>query len=346
MMTNCSSPAVSSTGHLAPAALAAARITQPWISERFARIDDDAGGAWPAWCRRVRFWASCRWHAAALETPLGLLGDPRLAPLEKHDPWVALRALRPYLRSGLGARQRSAGLTAHLQWFADHIGALAVRQLCDGEQLPLLPEGEDSPLPGLGLRLLAAGGVGLSREGELALQLDWEGRRLMTLAFSVGELHGLTGTAPGALPGARAVVGAMQGVYGGGSVQHAMSQAALGLHATSLLVAGLQGLSAGWRLESALCISRESHIDARHASRRHHITLDYDAAWKAACGHRAGPYYWCLPAHPVLRPESEVEPSQQVLHRGRNALRQGICDSVRAHAAALLADSAPKPVQG
>ena len=210
----------------------------------------------------------------------------------------------------------------------------AIDRLYAGESIALLDTGFTA-VPGIGVSLSTA--CGLGREGELALHLEWQGQRAMSLAFSVLDARSVTGRAdPPHDPGPRAVIGTLQGARGGDAALRELSAAAQRLRPSALLVLAVQALSSAWGLAAPLGVAAESHVYAGYASRRRKVALDYDAAWQDAGAQRNSRHYWSLPAAPLLRPDAEVESRRRAQHRRRNTLRGQLLAAVHGEAVSLI----------
>ena len=319
-----------------PLAAAIPRVVTPalpipaspgWVRSQFRRTDDGAGGRLQTLRRGVKFWVRCLWSARALQLSAAGFRESRLDGVVEQRPELGLRPLRSYLRRGLGSVRRAQALREHFEWLSRELPRATIDRLYAGEAIALL--GADfGGVEGLGVSLSTA--CGLGREGELALHLDWQGRRAMSLAFSVLDASRvLAGGDPTLAAGPRIVVGTLQGSRGADAALREISAAAQRLRPSALLVLAVQALSAAWGLQAPLGVSAESHVYAGYASRRRKVALDYDAAWQDAGGARHGRHYYLLPAEPVLRPDAEVESKRRAQHRRRNTLRTHVVAAVR-----------------
>ncbi len=304
------------------AAGARPELTAGWIHRQFERTDDRAGGALQTLRRRLKFWCRCIWNSSALRTSLGSFNSPALSSVVAHEPTTQVRPLRSYLRRGLTAPQRALAVKAHFNWLSATLPEPVIAQLYGAGPRALLDAG--SPVNNLGLSLSRAAGLG--REGELALNLEWKGVRVMSLAFSVLDaalvMPAQDHANAGSLRGRRAVVGALQGTRGADIALRELSAACQRIRPSALLMVGLQAVSEAAGLQAPLCVATRSHVYASYMSLRRKANLDYDAAWREASAEQAGSHYWLLPARPLLRPDSEVESHRRAQHRRRNALRQ------------------------
>ena len=209
-----------------------------------------------------------------------------------------------------------------------------ITRLYGGESIALLAPGA-AAIAGLGVMLATASNLG--REGELALHLEWQGRRVMSLAFSVLDASRVLSSADAPhARGPRIVIGTLQGARAADAALRELSAAAQRLRPTALLVLAAQALAAAWGLGAPLGVAAESHVYAGYASRRRKVALDYDAAWQDAGALRTSRHYWSLPAAPVLRPDAEVESRRRAQHRRRNALRASLLAALRKQAALLM----------
>lgn len=305
-----------------------------WVSAQFQRTDDGAGGRLQTLRRGVKFWLRCWWSARALEMSTTAFRDSALDSIVETQPELALRPLRSYLRRGLGSVRRAQALREHFEWLSQRLPMATISRLYAGASIPLLGTGF-AAIPGLGVSLSTASGLG--REGELALHLEWHGRRAMSLAFSVLDAASVISDAdPAHGHGPRAVIGTLQGTRGGDAALRELSAAAQRLRPSALLVLAAQALSSAWGLGAPLGVAAESHVYAGYASRRRKVALDYDAAWRDAGALRNSRHYWSLPAAPVLRPDAVVESRRRAQHRRRNTLREALLAGVRAGSAALI----------
>jgi uncharacterized protein len=318
-----------------PAPAAAPRLSAEWVHAQFCRTDDGAGGRLQTLRRGFKFWVRCWWNERALAMSTAALSEGALDSITQTTPELALRPLRSYLRRGLGPMRRAQAVREHFGWLAQHVSTGLIERLYAGESVAVLGAC-DAVVAGLGVSL--AGASGLGREGEFALHLEWQGTRVMSLAFSVLDASRVVSAAdPVHAAGRRIVIGSLQGVRGAEAALREMSSAAQRLRPSALLVLAVQGLSAAWGLEAPLGVAAESHVYAGYASRRRKVAIDYDAAWQGADAERTGRHYWTLPPAPLLRPDTEVESRRRASHRRRNALRQSLLAAVRDRAELLMA---------
>lgn len=313
------------------------RPSASWVRSQFRRTDDGSGGRLQTLRRRLKFWWRCWWHAAPLRVSTRAFHASQLDSIVETEPALPLRPLRSYLRRGLDSARRARAVESHFTWLSAHFSRPCIDRLYTDETFPLLAGGFG--VEGLGLSLSCAAHLG--REGELAVHLEWQGERAMSMAFSVVDARlvvaGATLAAGLAPPsGARAVVGSIQGTRGADARLRELSAATQRLRPGALLVLALQGLSQAWGLQAPLGVATRSHVYAGYASRRRQVALDYDATWRDVGGVPLDRHYWALPERPVLRPDSEVESRRRAQHRRRNALRTGLLDAVQQSGHALL----------
>ena len=312
-----------------------APLSAGWVRTQFRRTDDGAGGPLQTLRRGVKFWVRCWWSSRALAMSTAAFRDSALDSIAETRPELALRPLRSYLRRGLGSVRRAQALREHFEWLSQCLPMTVIDRLYAGESIALLEPGA-SPVAGLGVSLSSASNLG--REGELALHLEWQGRRAMSLAFSVVDASRVLGAAdPAPARGPRIVIGTLQGTRGADTALRDLGAAAQRLRPSALLVLAAQALTAAWGLKAPLGVAAQSHVYAGYASCRRQVALDYDAAWRDAGAQRSSRHYWTLPASPVLRPDAEVESRRRAQHRRRNALRESLLESLRARASRLLA---------
>lgn len=309
-------------------------LTAGWVRAQFQSTDDGAGGRLQTLRRGVKFWVRCWWSSRALAMSTAAFRDRALDSIVETQPELALRPLRSYLRRGLGAVRRAQALREHFEWLSQNLPMATIDRLYDGESIALLETGFAAVE---GLRVTLSTAANLGREGELALHLEWQGRRVMALAFSVLDASRVVSgaDAPHAR-GPRLVIGTLQGARGADAALRELSAAAQRLRPSALLVMGAQALSAAWGLGAPLGVAAASHVYSGYASRRRQVALDYDAAWQDAGATRSGRHYWTLPAWPVLRPDAEVESRRRAQHRRRNLIREALLGAVRARAAAII----------
>ncbi len=314
------------------------RPSASWVRSQFRRTDDGSGGRLQTLRRGLKFWWRCWWNAAPLRISTRAFQVSQLDSIVDTEPALPLRPLRSYLRRGLDSSRRAHAVESHFAWLSSHFSRPWIDRLYTGETIPLLTGA--TGVPGLGLSLSCAAHLG--REGELAVHLEWQGERAMSMAFSVVDARLVVarstfaaGLAPPA--GARAVVGSIQGTRGAEARLRELSAATQRLRPGALLVLAVQGSSQAWGLQAPLGVATQSHVYAGYASRRRQVALDYDATWRDAGGVPLDRHYWALPARPLLRPDSEVESRRRAQHRRRNALRTGLLDAVQRSAHDLLA---------
>ena len=314
----------------------AAPLTANWVRTQFKRTDDGSGGRLQTLRRGLKFWWRCWWHAAPLRVSTRAFQDSCLDSIVDREPTLPLRPLRSYLRRGLDSGRRAQAVEAHFNWLTAHFPRPFIDQLYAGESAALLAG--TTLVEGLGLTLSRSAHLG--REGELALHLEWQGARVMSMAFSVIDAnlvvaHATRAGAGAPAPQPRVVIGAIQGATGAQVALRELSAAAQRLRPAALLVLAVQALSQAWGLAAPLAVASKSHVYAGYASRRRQVALDYDSHWRDAGGGLLDRHYWTLPAQPVLRPDSEVESRRRAQHRRRNQLRVGVLDAVSAASAGL-----------
>jgi uncharacterized protein VirK/YbjX len=291
------------------------------FDELFACTDDGSGGPWHTLRRRVKLRFRSWFHADAIRSTIAVFRDEQLQGLPCSEPGLLLKPLRSYLRRGLSPLQRAQAMHSHFSWLTERLPKSAIESLYQDRGL-ILSEGLPGAAPGASrLRIVLTRAGGWGREGELALHLEHEETRLMTLAFSVVERHLVFG---GNSSSHVLLVGVIQGRRGADSVVHAVSHDAERLRPHVLLVTALQGLAHGLGVDSLYGISASAHVYAGYRSRARRVGIDYDALWSEVGGTKAGSHYWALPAQPRLRHESEVPSKKRSQHRRRNALREAL----------------------
>ena len=291
------------------------------VDELFACTDDGSGGPWQTLRRRCKLRLRSWFHADAIQSTIAVFRDGQLQGLPRSEPGLLLKPLRSYLRRGLSPLQRAQAMRSHFSWLTQALPKSTIESLYEDRGL-VLSEGLPGAAPGAsGLRIVLTRAGGWGREGELALHLEHDEARLMTLAFSVVERHLVFGgsSSPHVL-----LSGAIQGRRGADRVLHAVSNDAERLRPHVLLVTALQGLARGLGVAGLYGVSASAHVYAGYRSRARHVGIDYDALWSEVGGTRAGSHYWALPAQPRLRDECEVPSKKRSQHRRRNALREAL----------------------
>lgn len=335
--TSGAAPAAGARALAGPGGLVRRIVAVPasarWVHTQFKRTDDGAGGGLQTLRRGLKFWLRCCWSSGALQLSTSAFRESALDSIAESCPELPLRPLRSYLRRGLGSERRALALQAHFEWLAQQLPMGVIDGLYAGRSIQLL-DADAPPLEGLGLSLSCAANLG--REGELALHLEWRGRTVMSLGFSVLDAKHVVGRYDAPLgPGARIVIGTLQGAREADADLRELSSAAQRLRPSALLVLAAQALTTAWGLAPPLGVAAGSHVYSGYASRRRKVELDYDTAWSEAGAQRSGHHYWTLPARPVLRPDAEVESRRRAQHRRRNALRESLLEAVRAEAVLL-----------
>lgn len=288
-------------------------------AELFARIDAGHGGPLQTFKRRVKFGLRHAWFRQQIQAQEQSFDDRGLGALLQEDGHLLVKAVRPYLWTGLNGGQRFEFQRLHFQWMVERFSPDCVQRFYAAPWVELASLSLDGHLMAVCLRPAR----GPSREGELEAVLTLDGQ-----VFKRSVITVLPAAAVGLQGGAVMVLGSMQGFK---ESKDLMKQATQLLERTpprSILLNALQGMARAWGLSAMVGVSDAGHVYAGYRSLSSRVGLSYDELWKEqGASQRAGTGLWVLPLEWQPRPEHEVESKKRSQLRRRNALRQQVVDA-------------------
>ena len=267
--------------------------------------------------RRTRFLARTLWYCQTSSRWYRFLDANATL---RRMPDLAEKLHRPYARSGLGANARLTALISHY------------RSCSDLRWTPLLGAIARGPVvlacwsdkTGTPLSLTLDRPHQFAKEGELVLNLERDGERLGTVAFSLRE------GGPHAID-----VGCLQGPAGeeGRQQVRELTRGCHGLRPKVLLIEALRAIGLVGGCETIVAVGSRHHI-YRSMRKRRSIAFDYDDFWRELGGSPRSDGDWQLPVITENRPIEEVPSRKRAEATRRRAL---VRDIQRQIAAALLA---------
>jgi len=294
----------------------------------FRLTDDGAGGRLQTLKRWLKFRVRCGLCAPQLRRIRASFQAHDLFDLFHQDVGLMLRPLRPYLWRSLKPDTRTDGLLAHIDWLLSrHDASTVIDFYKRGTQVfytQTFPEGVIS------VELEPAKGFG--REGELSLQLKFNGTAVMRSAFSVlpAAMVGLQA------PGHAMVIGNMQGQRAFNQEIKIVTQKMERTRPQNILMTALQGLATGWQLVGMVGVSDHAHVYAGYRSLSQRVGQSYDSLWEELGTTGAvSKAHWELPILWVARSEQEVPSNKRSQLRRKNEIRQKIFDEVTQNSANL-----------
>jgi uncharacterized protein VirK/YbjX len=268
---------------------AVARITHPGTSPMALWRAGNLFRRQLMWLRELR-----SWHRA--ETPA-------LQAIVRRRPSIVCAVSRPYINTAWHSARRLAVIREHYTLLS---GALKVLDFDPAGRLTLA----GLPLHAGKLDLVIDMPEWFAHEGELALNLFWNGRRIYSLVFSLGQDEGrLT-----------AYVGALQGLRGSEArpIYRDLTHALHGLRPRELLLAVFRMLCGRIGVERVLAVSdhRRPSGSAYFATRTEVFT-SYDAVWLAHGGHQGREGFFDLPLTLARRGSDSMPGRKRAQYRRR-----------------------------
>lgn len=256
-----------------------------------------------------------------------LQSDSALLAYLRHNPRLAAKLHRPYLRRALGPRARLAALQAHYRLERERFPARCRHHLLQDRELPLASvTGRDARV----YPIVLTHRHPFDKEGELSLQLrDPEARTLVTLTFSLGLDR----------QGASLIIGGLQGPRrrdGDADTLRAVTKAFSGLFPKRVAMEALAALARALKIERIEAVGKAQHIYSSWRCRRH-FEADYDGFW-ASLGGEASPGGYRLPVT-FARKDMLAIPSRK---RAEYQRRYQLLDAVGAGVARMLGRDAPQ----
>jgi uncharacterized protein VirK/YbjX len=267
--------------------------------------------------RRTRFLARTLWYCRTSSHWYGFLDANTTL---RGMPELAEKLHRPYARKGLGANARLAALISHYRTCGDLRWTPLLDALVRGPVvLASWRDKTDQPLT-----LTLDRPHQFAKEGELALNLEREGERLGTVAFSLRD-------------GAKHVidVGCLQGPAGEEGRQQVrdLTRGCHGLRPKVLLVEALRAIATVSGSQMIVAVGNRHHI-YRSMRKRRSISFDYDEFWRELGGSPRRDGDWSLAVTTANRPIEDVPSRKRAEATRRRALVE---DIQRQIAATLLA---------
>lgn len=294
----------------------------------FFQTDDLKGGLLQTWKRRLKFkmrFFRYQMHVEAIHQSLLQLG---LKDILSSDAVILLRPFRSYLWAGLEPQGRANAVQQHFNWIVGQFGHDAALELYRVGSLPLATWNRDSSE----VSVVLHPSRGLGREGELELHLCLDGQVVLRAAFSVLEnaiVKPFSNTS-------MMVIGAVQGSRDGAELMRDLTKTMERVLPRTILIAALQGLASGCRLDGILGVASDKHVFVgygRTLARR--VAVDYDEIWSLVGGtHTDGASHWALPVQPRHRDLADIPSKKRAEYRRRNALLDQVftdcCESAMA----------------
>ncbi|MBY5947627.1 VirK/YbjX family protein [Photobacterium rosenbergii] len=203
----------------------------------------------------------------------------------RNQPEFALKAMRPYLRTGLTRMQAVQAVVNHHQWLDSHINPTA-RQIIfqHGLTLHSFEVGEER----FELKFLFLDSY--RREGELTLALcDSTGKKRYVITFTVHE--------------GNAYVGGVQGSTDTDNFSKRFTKTVYGIRPKAFVVEALRMVANYFGIKRIYAVKNTAHVyaDSRYKKK---LNFNYDQLWQEQSGTEVNEWYYHLP---LVSERKEIE---------------------------------------
>lgn len=260
--------------------------------------------------------------------------NPVLAGMLERHPILPALSNIPYVNTAWGREQRVAVVRRHYEILAKDLAFLA------------LPAQTSSNLASLesihpGLRVVADQPKWFVHEGEVALSLFCDSRRLYSLVFTVGEEQG----------GRVAYVGAMQGISSPDAldIYRQLTHAAHGMRPRDLLFASFRFLCKESAIQRILAVSNDNSARrSDYFESESNPSFSYDETWQEYGGQPRDDGFYLIDVEMTRRDGSQIPSRKRALYRRRydmlDSVNSQIAQAVHERAFPESSDEAVKPV--
>ena len=246
-----------------------------------------------------------------------LSNNPELGALARHYPRIIHKIYRPYLSRHLSCAQRVDVLIGHYS----HIFTLGLGELICQAALGPIPVAEFAGKSGTLFQLqLASMNIG-HREGELTLQLMYEGVCVYAASFALIRLHGEPCIKLGSLQGLRSGDGAQ--------VIRQTTRELHGCRPKNLMVSVLRNIGVHFGCAMILLVSNKNRVTI-NGRRSRRISSNYDETWEEMRAIRRPDGNFELPCVDGMQKDPDTVPSHKRAEvRRRNTLVEAVCTALR-----------------
>ena len=264
--------------------------------------------------------------AARLETFRHWFGDTENVALSEEialRPSLVTHAIHPYLNAGWSVDRKLEVIGAH---YALLNGALGFLRFASDDAL-ILADFADS----VSIRLEKLSKF--KHEGELVVSLFWRGRRVYSLAFTLGTIDSQT----------VAYAGALQGLDSGNALDtyRSLTHRLEGMRPRDLLITAFRQLCASLGVARILVVSDRQRVCSHpYFKSSVQVFTNYDSAWIECGASICGDGFFELLPAVTRRLAHEIPTRKRAQYRRRYALLD-ICASQINHAVACAAGREP-----
>ncbi|PSW16082.1 DUF535 domain-containing protein [Photobacterium rosenbergii] len=203
----------------------------------------------------------------------------------RNQPEFALKAMRPYLRTGLTRMQAVQAVVDHHQWLDSHFNSTARQTIYQhGLTLHRFEVGDES----FELKFLFLDSY--RREGELTLALcDSSGKKRYVITFTVHE--------------GNAYVGGVQGSTDTDNFSKRFTKTVYGIRPKAFVVEALRMVANYFGIKRIYAVKNTAHVyaDSRYKKK---LNFNYDQLWQEQSGTEFNEWYYHLP---LVSERKEIE---------------------------------------
>jgi uncharacterized protein VirK/YbjX len=242
---------------------------------------------------------------------------PVLRDLAPALPKIVHKIYRPYLSNHLGCSARVAVLMNHYTAITEAGLMPLVRRAALAPVMLVKFDGKFGAALTLNLSAISVA----HREGELALQLSWQGQTIYTLSFTFLLQEGGRQLALGGLQGLRSSDGA--------AVMKQLTRELYGCRPKNFMVTTLRQLGACLGCDKLVLVSNRNRIVVNWR-RTERISSDYDAVWRELDAMPRSDGNFELPCHAVIRAIDTVPSHKRSEMRKRYTLLAAVEQQIEA----------------
>lgn len=246
-----------------------------------------------------------------------LQDNPVLVELAQRYPRIIHKIYRPYLSKQLSCAERVDVLIGHYS----QVFKAGLRELIHQAALQPVPVAEFAGKSGALFQLqLSAINVG-HREGELSLQLMFEGVNVYSASFVLISGHGDSHIKLGALQGLRSAGGTM--------IIKRVTRELQGCRPKKLVTSMVRYIGAYFGCSMMLLVSNQNRVSI-NGRRSRRISSNYDETWEEMDARRRSDGNFELPCIDLVGKDFDLVPSNKRSEaRRRSALIESVGDAIR-----------------
>ena len=216
----------------------------------------------------------------------------------RNQPEFALKAMRPYLRTGLTRMQAVQVVVDHHQWLDSHLNSTARQTIYQhGLTLHRFEVGEES----FELKFLFLDSY--RREGELTLALcDNKGNKRYVITFTIHK--------------GNAYIGGVQGSADDDNFSKRFTKTVYGLRPKAFIVEALRIVASHFAINNLYAVKNSAHVysDSRYKKK---LKFNYDSLWLEQNGEEFDEWYYQLPLNSERRQIESLKRTKRKMYRER-----------------------------